>query len=110
MNVEKALTQVVASFREGAELRSRVANDCGRRIVEAAAVITNRLQSGGKLLFFGNGGSAADAQHLAAEFVGRFVLTWRALVSDGSHLGVPHHHRACTLRLGGDGSFWKQAA
>ena len=32
------------------------------------------MQSEGKLLFFGNGGGAADAQHLAAEFVGRFVL------------------------------------
>ena len=35
--------------------------------------------SGGKLLFFGNGGSAADAQHLAAEFVGRFQIERHAL-------------------------------
>lgn len=37
------------------------------------------LTSGGKLLLFGNGGSAADAQHLAAEFVNRFLLNRRPL-------------------------------
>jgi D-sedoheptulose 7-phosphate isomerase len=44
------------------------------RILEAAGVMTTALVAGRKLLFFGNGGSAADAQHLAAEFVNRFVL------------------------------------
>ena len=44
------------------------------RIIEAAGVMTSALVAGRKLLFFGNGGSAADAQHLAAEFVNRFVL------------------------------------
>jgi len=49
------------------------------------------LRAGGKLLFFGNGGSAADAQHLAAEFVNRFdrerpALAALALATDGSIL------------------------
>lgn len=79
MTVETALTQVISALREGAELRNKLAQDCGRMIVEAASMMTNCLQSGGKLLFFGNGGSAADAQHLAAEFVGRFVRERRAL-------------------------------
>ena len=74
MDSEKALTQVVSSLQQGAELRIKVAQDCGRTIVEAVSVIIESLRSGGKLLFFGNGGSAADAQHLAAEFVGRFVM------------------------------------
>jgi D-sedoheptulose 7-phosphate isomerase len=39
------------------------------------------LQRGGKLLFFGNGGSAADAQHLASEFVNRFLRDRRALAA-----------------------------
>lgn len=73
MDPDKALAQVVSSLQQGAELRIKVAKECGRAIVEAAQVITGCLRSGGKLLFFGNGGSAADAQHLAAEFVGRFV-------------------------------------
>lgn len=74
MNAELALKHVVSSLREGVELRNRVAQDCGEAIVQAASLMIQCLQSGGKLLFFGNGGSAADAQHLAAEFVGRFVL------------------------------------
>ena len=48
-------------------------------VVEAARIIIDCLKEGGKLLIFGNGGSAADAQHLAAEFVGRFKLERKAL-------------------------------
>ena len=43
-------------------------------VLECADVMKNALNDGGKLLFFGNGGSAADAQHLAAEFVNRFLI------------------------------------
>ena len=43
-------------------------------ILEAAALISTCLRDGGKVLFFGNSDSAADAQHVAAEFVGQFVL------------------------------------
>ena len=68
-----------------------MAQDCGERIVDAAALIAQSLRSGGKLLLFGNGGSAADAQHLAAEFVGRFQIERRplpaiALTTDSSIL------------------------
>jgi D-sedoheptulose 7-phosphate isomerase len=42
-------------------------------IVRAAAAIRGAFAGGGKLLIFGNGGSAADAQHLATELVGRFM-------------------------------------
>lgn len=41
-------------------------------IVKAAVVVTDALRSGGKVILCGNGGSAADAQHIAAEFIGRF--------------------------------------
>ncbi len=79
MDSEKALDHVFTSLREGADLRTEIANDCGEVIVEAAMLISDCLKSGGKLLLFGNGGSAADAQHLAAEFVGRFRAERRAL-------------------------------
>jgi D-sedoheptulose 7-phosphate isomerase len=79
MNTEDALHHVTVSLKEGAELREKLARQCGRAIVEGAMMLTECLESGGKLLFFGNGGSAADAQHLAAEFVGRFVKERRAL-------------------------------
>ena len=48
-------------------------------IVHAAELIIDSLEAGGKLLLFGNGGSASDAQHIAAEFVGRFQHERRPL-------------------------------
>src|SRR2546426_12289154 len=78
-SVEVSLAHVNASLQEGAELRKKVAQDCGRKIVDASSMLLNCLRSGGKILFFGNGGSAGDAQHLAAEFVGRFVKERRGL-------------------------------
>ena len=48
-------------------------------IVKIAEMIIEILRSGNKILLFGNGGSAADAQHLAAEFVGRFQLERKGL-------------------------------
>jgi D-sedoheptulose 7-phosphate isomerase len=48
-------------------------------IVRAADVIGEALAAGGKLLLFGNGGSASDASHVATEFVGRFMRERRAL-------------------------------
>lgn len=41
-------------------------------LADVTSLIVERLQDGGKVVFFGNGGSSADAQHLAAEFLGRF--------------------------------------
>ena len=79
MNRERAIELISSSLREGAELRTVLARDCGTAIFEAADSIITCLRGGGKLLFFGNGGSAADAQHLAAEFVGRFVRERAAL-------------------------------
>ena len=49
-----------------------VAEQLSASIVEAASVMARTLRNGGKVLVMGNGGSAADAQHLAAEWVGRF--------------------------------------
>jgi D-sedoheptulose 7-phosphate isomerase len=91
MNLEIAQTHVAKSLRDGADLRLKVIQDCGGIIAEAALQMAKCLQANGKLLFFGNGGSAADAQHLAAEFVGRFVLERRplpaiALTTDSSLL------------------------
>ena len=48
-------------------------------VAAAATVLVGCFRSGGKALLFGNGGSAADAQHMAAELVGRFLLDRRAL-------------------------------
>jgi D-sedoheptulose 7-phosphate isomerase len=48
-------------------------------IMQVAMRIVESLERGGKVFFFGNGGSAADSQHLAAEFTGRFLKERRAL-------------------------------
>lgn len=48
-------------------------------IYTACILATDTIQKGGKILIFGNGGSAADAQHIAAEFVGRYKIERRAL-------------------------------
>jgi phosphoheptose isomerase len=60
-------------------------------VLAAAAAIVEGLRAGGKLLLFGNGGSAADAQHTAAELVGRFerertAMAAVALTTDASVL------------------------
>src|SRR5262245_35993464 len=60
-------------------LKQRFFEDNGERLLAAAEAIVESLRAGGKVLVFGNGGSAADAQHLAAELVGRFVRDRRAL-------------------------------
>jgi D-sedoheptulose 7-phosphate isomerase len=48
-------------------------------IIDAARIVAESIRHGGKLMLIGNGGSAADSQHLAAEFVGRFINDRRAL-------------------------------
>ena len=50
------------------------ANGYSDQILEISNIIVNSIKNGGKVLIAGNGGSAADAQHFAAELVGRFVL------------------------------------
>ena len=60
---------------ESARVKQRMADQCAADIVTAAQMISDALQSGGKLLLCGNGGSAADAQHIAAEFVGRLTAS-----------------------------------
>src|SRR5512132_1139753 len=57
---------------EGADVRSDFARTSTERVHEAAVVLADCLERGNKVLVLGNGGSAADAQHFAAEFVGRF--------------------------------------
>ena len=55
------------------------ARESSEKIIELAKQIIETFNDGGKLLIFGNGGSAADAQHMAAEFVNRFLINRRPL-------------------------------
>ena len=54
---------------ESANVKKKVAEDCLESILEAVQLIINTFESGGKVMICGNGGSAADSQHMAGEFV-----------------------------------------
>src|SRR6266853_3180689 len=69
MNAERAAEEVRSQLLASAQLKRETADSCLQAILSAAAMIVQSLQMGGKLLICGNGGSAADSQHLAAEFV-----------------------------------------
>lgn len=66
------LDRVRKSFREGARVYEALAEAAAAHTVEIAQRAAASLRNGGKILSFGNGGSAADAQHLAAELVNRY--------------------------------------
>jgi D-sedoheptulose 7-phosphate isomerase len=65
---------IIKIFRESEQVKEAFLNDNLNRIVAVVEAITAALTAGNKILLFGNGGSAADAQHLAAEFVNRFLI------------------------------------
>jgi D-sedoheptulose 7-phosphate isomerase len=67
-------TRFREAFTESIELKRRVLETQGPEVAAAAEVLGRVFRNGGRVLIFGNGGSAADAQHLAAEFVNRFQV------------------------------------
>ena len=69
---EAAEQRVIAELLEGSEVLRQTAYALGAEIVNVAEHIIDTLRAGGKVMVCGNGGSAADAQHFAAELVGRF--------------------------------------
>lgn len=64
--------RILAHFQESAELKSRAAAELAQPIADAIELMFTALSNGNKILACGNGGSAADCQHFAAELVGRF--------------------------------------
>jgi D-sedoheptulose 7-phosphate isomerase len=78
-------------WQESRELKDRFFAENARLLVEVGRRMAESLRAGGKVLVFGNGGSAADAQHFAGELVGRFLrdrpgLPALALTTDPSVL------------------------
>jgi D-sedoheptulose 7-phosphate isomerase len=75
MNDEKAQSLIVARIRDCAAVMQSLleSREYQSSVSDVAAAMTKCLRAGNKVLFFGNGGSAADAQHLAAELIGRFL-------------------------------------
>lgn len=67
-----------SGLRQLAELASTVADQLGRDLDRALSMVRDTVAAGGTLFFCGNGGSAADAQHLATEYVVRYMRDRRA--------------------------------
>ena len=68
------LARLQEAVAESIRLKSQFMVEQGEVVVTAARMLAAALRAGGKLSIFGNSGSAADAQHLAAEFVNRFQV------------------------------------
>ena len=66
--------QIIQTFRESADLKVRFIRQNVDVLGQVIKMVVEAFKSGNKILLFGNGGSAADAQHIAAEFVNRFLI------------------------------------
>ena len=84
---------IITHLQESADVKRLASQECAADIEQAATLFVDALRNGGKLLFCGNGGSAADCQHIAAEFVSvlrqdfkRPALAAIALTTDTSFL------------------------
>lgn len=84
---------VRAHLLESADIKRQVAEQCEHAVFGAARLIAETFRSGGKVLLCGNGGSAADCQHMATEFVSRLTKEFErpglpalALTTDTSFL------------------------
>uniref|UniRef100_UPI0032163D70 D-sedoheptulose-7-phosphate isomerase n=1 Tax=uncultured Draconibacterium sp. TaxID=1573823 RepID=UPI0032163D70 len=82
------MNKVRYNIKELATLTSLISDDAAfiQQINQAAEKITNAYKKGGKTIFCGNGGSAAEAQHLAAELSGRFKLDRKPLAAEACHV------------------------
>ena len=71
--------EIRSAIQDSIKVQESVLQGQVDNIEKAAKAVIECLKKGGKLIVFGNGGSAAYSQHIAAEFVGRFKLERRAL-------------------------------
>ena len=82
---------IVGTYEESLKAKKKFLDENVDRIIQACDIISKSIKSGHKLMICGNGGSAADAQHMAAEMVGRMLierhpLPAMALTTDTSNL------------------------
>lgn len=85
-------TRIPQSIQQSIAAKEAILNDNDfmGRIENAAQMITEALRGGGKIHFCGNGGSAADAQHLAAELSGRFYFDRPPLNAEALHCNTSY--------------------
>jgi len=104
-----ALSLLHAELNEHRETFEAASQVFGPPFLKALAIMRDGLLEGGKLMFFGNGGSAADAQHMAAELVVRYK-TDRASIAAMSLTTDTSTITACANDLGFDALFERQIA
>ena len=82
-----AVSIIIEIISKSIEVKQQILQDevLLEKVQQAVDVVTAAFKNGNKVLFCGNGGSAADAQHLAAEFSGRFYKDRAALPSEALH-------------------------
>lgn len=73
------IEQIQKQLQANQEVMEQVAQKLSQKIAAAVDLLAEALKAGNKILIMGNGGSAADSQHFAAEIVGRFKLERKAL-------------------------------
>jgi len=83
---------IIKIIEESVEVKNKIIIDemLLNNIHNSIKIITEAFLTGKKILFCGNGGSAADAQHLAAEFSGRFYKDRKALPSEALHCNTSY--------------------
>ena len=77
--MKDSLSYLKQTAQESIAIKERFLEECGDLLVQAAEKLGECVRRGGKVLLFGNGGSAADAQHMAGEMVGRMLVDREAL-------------------------------
>jgi D-sedoheptulose 7-phosphate isomerase len=65
---------ILKRFKESSEVKTRFLKENLAKLLDVIKLVSRAFEGGNKLFFFGNGGSAADAQHMAAEFVNRYIM------------------------------------
>lgn len=85
-------SQITSLIQSSIDVKQQLLSDTAvlNAIAASVTAITQCFQQGGKVLFCGNGGSAADAQHLAAEFSGRFYKDRKALPAEALHCNTSY--------------------
>ena len=88
--MKKSESNIQHAIEDSIAVKQLILNDKDflNRIEETVVLCVNSLKLGGKIWFAGNGGSAADAQHLAAELSGRFYLDRKSLPAEALHVNT----------------------
>jgi D-sedoheptulose 7-phosphate isomerase len=72
---------IAREIQESVSVKTQLGRVAAEQIAQAASALVACLRAGGKLIAFGNGGSASDAQHMVAELVGRYAVKRQALAA-----------------------------